>query len=595
MAFGTSFSTAYYTGLPTTSDTRWDVAIGGHGYMIDTDLIELFGRQTVPMIREQSDTGDKPAESSLNPAGLWRRAVESWHFGAGQDWYDRPDSNPYRFRTSKGVDVWTKYALGLLPDTTVADSSTDTNLYLAASGGRLYFSEGQTVRVTGVGDETFATATGTPAAAVTALASDGSTCYAGFGASGIYTASETVFASYATGTVDLVRYAHGRLLAANGNALYNVTASGAIPAALYTHPNASWDWTDATEGPGHIYLSGFAGDKSMIYRTAVKADGTALDVPVVAVKLPEGEIARSVTGYLGYVVIGTDNGVRFAVPDANGNLTLGALIPTGSAVYCAEGQDRFVWYGLTNYDSTSTGLGRLDLTSFTSDLTPAYATDLMATAQGTVQAVATYRDKRWFTVSGAGLYKQSTSEVASGTITTGRITYGLPDYKLAVALDVRHDPLPSAAAADLSVSVDDGAAEPVGTSETDGTSVSPPDAFVLNQVRGAHFEITATLEGDITLRRVTLRADPAAERTVVFTAPLLFRETLEMPGGVDQSFDLDAEFQYLTDLCANRTLTTYQEGGVAHPAVLDDYQWRPHKRTSLGPWDGTFVVKMKEV
>lgn len=594
-AFGFTLAQPYYTGLSVNADARWDVSIGGHGYMIDMDMLEQFGRQTVSMIRQQSDTSNRPAEASLNPAGLWRRAAESWHHGAGQDWYDRPDSDPYRFNTSKGVDPWTRFGLSLLPDTALASSSTDTNLYLAVAGGALYFSKGQAVNVTGVDNETFAVASGTPAANVTALASDGTTCYAGFGPSGIYTATGTSFASYVTGTVGLVRYAMGRLIAANNNILYNPIAAGALPAALYTHPNPLWRWTDATEGRGQIYVSGYAGDKSMIYRTAVKADGTALDIPVVAAKLPEGETARSISGYLGYVVIGTDNGVRFGVADDAGNLTLGSLIETTAPVYCAEGQGRFVWFGWTNYDTASTGLGRLDLQTFINNVTPAYASDLMVTGQGTVQAVATYRDKRWIAVNGLGLYKQAATKVASGTITSGRITFGLPDRKLAVTLNVRHDALPAAASVGLSLSVEDATPQVAGVSETDGTVVSPPDAFVLNQLRGAHFELTATLGGGATLRRVTLSADPAADRTVVFSAPLLLFSTVTMPGGVEQPVDVGSEFQYLADLCDQRTLTTYQEGGITYQVVLDDYTWRPYQRTSRGLWDGTFIARMKEL
>lgn len=594
MSLAIPFSTPWFTGDSTGDDARWDVMIGGHGYMVDRNNLEQYGRQTVPMIRQQSDTSDKPAEASLNPAGLWRRSVESWDHGAGQDWLDKPDSDPRRFNTSKGVNPWTKYGLTLLPAASLIETSTDTNLFLATASGRLYMSEGQNIRVTGVGDATFGNATGEPAAAVTSLTSDGTTAYAAFaGTAGIYTATGTVFAAHVTTlNYTLVRYAMGRLIGAVGNVLYNPIAAGASPGALYTHPNTAWTWTDATEGRGHIYLSGYSGDVSMIYRTAIKADGTALDIPVVAGRFPEGEIARSVTGYLGYLVIGTDKGVRFAISDDAGNLTIGSLIETASPVYAAEGQDRFVWYGLTNYDATSTGLGRLDLTTFTNDLTPAYASDLMASGQGTVQSVVTYGNRRWFTVSGLGAYQEQTTKVASGTVTSGRITYGIPDTKTAVEVDVRHDPLPAAASVTLSMSIDAGTAVVLGTSQLDGASVSAQDAFSINQSRGTFFEITASIAGDMTLRRVTLRADPAAERTTMYQVPLLFHERLTLPGEVETAFDVDVEFAYLTDLLTTRQVVNYQETDDTFRVVLEDYVWRPYERTDRF-WTGTFLVKMK--
>jgi len=598
MAYGTALSLPYFTGISTSSDSRWDVGIGGHGYMIDMDMIDQFGRQTVPMIRQQSDTSDKPGESSLNPAGLWRRSQESWHRGAGQVWLDKPDSDPFRFNTSKGVDPWNKYGITLLPATAVGEASADTNLYLTTASGRLYLSEGQTVRVTGVGDTTFATATGLPAASVNSVTGDGTYAYvAPAGANGIYRATGTVFAAYVTsGGFTLIGYVKGRLMGVGGsqNEIFNVTAAGVAPVALYVHPNLSWIWTDFGEGPNHILMSGHASDRSMIYKTAVKADGTGLDIPTVAATLPDGEIARSVTGYLGFVVIGTDKGARFATSDANGNLTLGSLIPTTSPVLCAEGQDRFVWYGLTNYDALSTGLGRLDLQTFVNDLTPAYATDLMATGQGAVQAVVTYQGRRWFTVAGLGAYQEQTAKVASGTVTSGRITYGLPDTKTVIDVDVRHDPLPAAAAVTLQLTTDAGTAVTLGTSDLDGSSVSPTDAFSVNQTRGTFFEVTATLAGSLTLRRVTLRADPSAERTTIFQAPLLFHENVLLRGEVEQHFDVDAEFAYLTELLDTRRVVTYQEADETRTVVVEDMTWRPYERTDRF-WSGTYIVKMKGI
>jgi len=596
VSLGVVLDIPYYTGASTNTDTRWDVSIGGHGYVIDTQLLSEFGRQTVSMIRQQSDTSNKPGEASLNPEGLWRRSVESWHHGAGQTWYDKPDSDPFRFRSSKGVDPWTRYGLSLLPDTSLLQAAAGTNQQLAVGGGRLYASDGTTVRVTGVGNTTFATATGTPGAAVTGLASDGTTVYAGFGASGVYTATGTAMSSVYTGTAGIVRYVLGRLIVASGKAIYNVTAAGAITGGtvLLDHPNTGWTWTDAGEGLGWIYLSGYAGDKSLIYKTQIKDDGTGLAVATVAAPLPDGELAQSVTGYLGFIVIGTDKGIRFAVPQGDGNLSIGSLIPTGLPVLCAEGQDRFVWYGLSNYDTTSTGLGRLDLQNFTDNQTPAYASDLMATAQGAVTSVVTYLTDRVFAVSGSGVWMETASKVPTGTFTTGRVTYGIPDSKTLVDIDVRHDPLPAAAEIVISLTLDAGTPFVVGRSDLDGSSVSTPGAFSVNQARGAYLEITATLNGDLTLRRVTLQSDPSAQRTTIYQVPLLLFDRVQLPGGVEADVDVQAEFTYLTGLMNTRQVVTYQEADDAYRVVLDDYTWKPDKR---GPdfWDGTFVARLKGV
>lgn len=597
MSLGIALDAPFYTGVGAEADPRFDVVLGGHGYMIDLEQIEQFGRQSVTMIRQQADNADRPAEASLNPDGLWRRAQDSWHHGAGQEWFDKPESLPTRFHESKGVDPWTKYGLTLLPDTDLIDAATESNLHLAVAAGRLYMASGQNVRVTGEGNTTFGDCTGEPAAQVTALTSDGATVYAAFGPRGIYTATGTVFAQFATGNTDLLRYCKGRLIAVDGAAVHNPTEAGALDddSHLFTHPTATWRWVDACPGPGHIYLAGRAGDKSAVYKTEVRPDGTALDIPVVAAELPDGELVHSVTGYLWYVVIGTSKGVRFAVPDNDGYLNVGALIETGSPVRCGEGQDRFIWYGLTNFDGTSTGLGRLDLKTFTGDLTPAFASDLMAADQGQVVSVATYLDRRVFTVATGGCYIQADDTVTSGYVTTGRITYGLPDTKTAADIDVRHDPLPAGASVALAVSIDDGETRAIGTSQTDGTAASADDTFVLNQARGTHFDITATLTGDVTLRRVTLHADPSSERTTIFQVPILFADSVGQ-GPVPRPMDADAEMQYLLGLLDTRQVFDYVEGGRTHRTVMHDYTWRPTQRSARRPlWDGTFIARLKEL
>jgi len=599
MALGTSLAAPYFAGISSVADSRWDVAIGGHGFMIDMDMIDQFGRQTVPMIRQQSDTSDKPGEASLNPAGLWRRAQESWHRGAGQSWLDKPDSDPHRFNTSKGVDPWTRYGVTLLPATSNVRVDSSDDQFLALASDRVYASDNLNIVVSNVNDATAWNAcSGEPGGRVNSLTSDGTNVYASFfGNVGIWRAAAggTVFSMWVTTNQwALLRYAKGRLLASIDNSIYNPTAAGASPAALYTHPNADWRWTDVGEGPNHILLAGAAGDRSQIYKTAVKADGTALDIPTVAATLPDGEVARSITGYLGFVVIGTDKGVRFAQSDANGNLTLGSLIPTAAGVYCAEGQDRFVWFGWTNYDATSTGLGRLDLSEFTAPLTPAYASDIMATTQGSIRSVVTFNGRLVFAVTGVGTYLESLTKVASGTVTSGRITYGLPDTKTVIDVDVRHDPLPAAAAVTLQLATDAGTAVTLGTSDLDGSSVSPADAFTVNQTRGTFFEVTATLAGALTLRRVTLRADPSADRTTIYQVPLLFHENVLLRGDVEQFFDVDTEFAYLTGLLDTRQVVAYQEADATRLVVVEDYTWRPYERTDRF-WSGTYIVKMKGV
>lgn len=606
MAISAPFTTPYYSGGVASSSEvpgLYPVALAGHSYLVDL-LSNQFRRKTIPLIRQQADSQQSPGEHSINPEDLWRRAAEDWSHGAGQAYLDRPDSDPARYRTSKGIDPWTRWQISLLPATGQKVSSANTNLYLAPAGARLYATNGTAVSystdITGA-SPTFTAVTSTPAAAATSITSDGFNVWTAHTASGIYSTNTGTgaAASYTTGTVTLVRYVKGRLMAAASNSVYNVITGGgaALPTALLTHANTGFTWIDMCEGRTHIYLAGYAGDKSLIYSTSIKPDGTALEVPSVAGELPDGEIVRSLQGYLGFVLIGTDKGLRFAAPDSSGKLTLGALIPTTSAVGCFEGQDRFAWYGLTNYDSTSTGLGRIDLSIFTQPLTPAYASDLMATGQGAVQSAATFQNLRAFTVSGLGIYAETTDKVASGTIDSGLITYGIPDEKMAVFLDLRHTALAGSVA--ISISADGDTFEPAGSSSTAGTSGTTVTA---GQQLGQTFEIRLTLtrSGSATttgptVTRSTLRSYPIPTRGETLEVPLVMHESLNVDGTV-RPLDVRAEFAFVKGLLDNQTLVSFQFGAETLSVFVEDYEWQPTSETQDGNfWNALLVVRLKSV
>jgi hypothetical protein len=102
------------------------VAINGRPYLVDI-RDNQFTRQFDARVRDSVDQSTEPGEGALNPQGLWRRSQSSWHYGAGQQYSDTADAEAYRFYTSKGVDVWTKGRLSLLPDTTRVLTSANTN------------------------------------------------------------------------------------------------------------------------------------------------------------------------------------------------------------------------------------------------------------------------------------------------------------------------------------------------------------------------------------------------------------------------------------------------------------------------------------
>ena len=595
----------FYEGVGASADVPGllPVAVNGRPFLIDY-ISPDWRWETLRILRPQSDTSEDTSEASLNNDALWRRSIESWHHGAGQTHLDRKDSDPYRFRSSKGIDVFTKWQASLLPATANRRASAGTNLALTTAGSYLYFADGNQVHWT-QNLTTFAATSadihaGDAPQSVKSITSDGNYVYAALGSNGLHRTARgtTVSAEYSALSCTLVAYVKGRLMAANGNAIYNVTASGAAPAALYTHPNTDFSWVGFAEGPGHIYAAGYSGDKSLVYRTAVQSDGTALDIPIVAGQLPDGEILRSITSYASVVALGTDKGIRTCAIDGDGNLLIGPLLPTG-VTRCFEGQDRFIWFGWDNYDGTSTGLGRLDLGEFTSDLAPAYASDLMAAGQGAVTSVVTYADKRVFAVSGVGFFAQTDDKVATGTIDSGNITYGITDNKLLVFADVRHSEIDGEV--EVAISTEGGSFATVGSS-AQGTGTT----LTTSNQSGEHFEARLTLARDSVdtdegpeIRRLTLRAQPQPDRPWVFILPLLLHRTIDTRASKPLVRSPKEDRQFLTDLL--NQVVNLQDEGESFTVILEDIAWKPLRpdRTprNTADWseEGTVTLRMKTV
>jgi hypothetical protein len=301
--------------------------------------------------------------------------------------------------------------------------------------------------------------------------------------------------------------------------------------------------------------------------------------------------------------------VRFCQPDTNGNLQIGPLIETDSAVRCFEGQGRFVWFGWDNYDSTSTGLGRLNLTAFpetvdTGARVPAYASDLMVTGQGNVLSIATFNDLRVFAVSGIGVWAESDSKVASGTITSGRITYGLPDDKTAISLDVRNASLEGSYTTAVSLNGD--------VFVQNGAETAPNDSgteFPVENMTGETFAVQLTLyrsESDPTtgpvIHRWTLKATQGANdgANEYIITPFLLFEKLLLPNNQEVRCDVKAERDAIKALRRSRRVVQYQEADETYRVQVENFQWIPaglrwNEEGVFRTPDGTMVTQMKRL
>jgi hypothetical protein len=608
----------YYSGTAVSAlvPNIFPVAIDGRPYMIDQKSGQ-FKRGYEQRVRDSTDDSTTPGEGAINPGGLWRRGQDSWHLGAGQQYADTAASQPYRFYKSKGINPWVKGQLSLLNATRLPSSSamTGTNLKMIEVNGYIYVADGQTLKYS---DNPYASSptwtsvtTGAPTAAINDITTDGKQVYVAYANEGILMTTiggSTLTDHYATsGTYNYTKlgFAKGFVLGFHNDPSDNpprshihiipYAASTSHGTATATLRDPNFVCTGIVGGQNAIYISGHSNDAGIVYRLGIKSDGT-VDVAIVALELPTGEYPTALHGYLGFIVIGTNKGVRYCSTDTEGNLVAGSLIPTSGDVEGFSSEDRFVWFTWSRYDSTSGGLGRLDLSNFIAPNTPAFSTDLMYASTNDAQSVATLAGKRLFTISGVGVVAEDSANlVASGDIETGTWRWGIPDRKFVAKIDTRSTPLVGSITSYLKI--DDGAYESVGTwslAEDIENSFDGSDSKAIE----ADFKFTlerGTATTGPTFTRWMARAYAAPFRSQVFSVPILLHKSVTVRGK-EYFYDVDEQQTFFDGLIESPRIVTLQIGSFTHNVILEDIVWEP--TDSVGnswAFEGTLVVTLRSV
>ena len=417
-------------------------------------------RQTAPFKKEQFDNNQEPGEQSLT--GWWIRSQSSFHSGTGIKFYDPSggETTAHRFADSSNVDVWTKGQVTLLKETanltgvttgtykliSIVDGSTDKILGWTPASTTIknYTPTGTAVEYTHV------TGIGTPLdTAILAIVSDGTNLFIADN-DHIYTgpiATPTAGYSryYNTDSEKVVLgWVKQRLVAGIGASVYELTnAKGSthvLPTATYTHPNSGWTWTSISEGGSAIYAAGYAGTSGAIYKFILSTSTGSMPTltsGIIAAKLPSGEYPLKIESYLGYLVIGTNKGVRVATisegASTAGDLSYGPLIIEASNTGLDFAfRDKFVY--VTGSIGGCPGLYRIDLSNEIETLRFAYATDTFLSGVGGYATSVDFvgnSNQIAFTTSGSnGIAIQSTTVSAeTGYIKTGKIRYGTLEPK----------------------------------------------------------------------------------------------------------------------------------------------------------------------
>jgi hypothetical protein len=257
-----------------------------------------------------------------------------------------------------------------------------------------------------------------------------------------------------TVTNAVMEYTKERIVMCVNDSVYEFSTSATtLPTAVYDHNDPDHIFTSITSSGAAIYISGYSGIQSNIYKFTLSTTGAmpTLTSAITAAELPVGEITFKISYYLGYMSIGTNKGMRVAqVSDQDGSIAYGPLLfESTQPVYDFAFRDKYIW-AATGVDGQA-GLTRVNLGTEISQLVFAYVWDVydpddVILSRTTTCAFMGDTDRIAFCNAGNGsdgsIYIQSASVLmATGYLRTGFIRYNTLENKIFKLVQPRIDTL----------------------------------------------------------------------------------------------------------------------------------------------------------
>ena len=463
------------------STVAYDIAIGGQPFFLETSDDSPYRRVTAQYRKQQIDQTREPGEQTLT--GWWIRSQSTFHLGQGINFFEpaQDESLRFQYKYSKGCNVWTKGQVTLLRDVTSSNTTTgtlNTNLrpYQYARSIRwssingILLHDDYTIRKISVsGTATaFETNTAPTDARIFSVCDDGVYAYWVTNSSPtgdlefykkLLTADTSTSAtlmfttSGLTVTNAVIEYTKQRIVAAINNKVYEISSTATVlPTEVYTHPDNDIVFTSITSSGSAIYLSAYSGIQSNIFKFTLSTAGAmpTLTSAITAAELPVGEKVFRIAYYLGYMAIGTSEGLRIAdVSGTDGSLAYGPLLfESDQPVYDVAFRDRYLWC-TTNVDGNP-GVTRVDLgQQVGSNLVFAYAWDLYkpdvtghlttACAFNGNSNQLTFVTNYASSTDGAVYIEAESTLVESAFLRTGFIRYNTLENKIFKTLTPRFD------------------------------------------------------------------------------------------------------------------------------------------------------------
>ena len=462
----------------------YDIAIAGLPFFITPLDDSPYRRVTAQYRKNQFDTSREPGEQTLT--GWWLRSQSSFHFGQGIKFFEpaQDESLRFQFTESKGLDVWTKGQATLLN----ACDTTHTVTGGIQSNGRpwqiarsiryngtdavLFWDEYDVDKIAADGTVThfidYNSGTDYP---VHAICDDGVYAYwvtnvlnAGTPRLRVYkklltansTVAPTLMISSNSITVSnaVMEYTKERIIMCVNDKVYEFASSATtLPTPVYSHNDPDHIFTSITSSGAAIYIAGFSGIQSNIYKFTLETTGAmpTLTSAITAAEMPVGEKVFKISYYLGYMAIGTSIGMRVAqVSDQDGSIAYGPLLfESTQPVYDFAFRDKYIW-ATTGVDGQA-GVTRVNLGTEISTLVFAYVWDLYDPTDTILHHTTTCAfvgntNRLCFASAGNGvdgvIYIQSATELMeTGYLRTGFIRYNTLENKIFKLVQPRIDTL----------------------------------------------------------------------------------------------------------------------------------------------------------
>ena len=426
--------------LPSPSNTSAPESQG-----FEANLDDLFlrfavgpGRQlninTAPLQAQAIQTSETPEDFQQEFGQIYSRTDFSG--GSGLDKAHRRNASEtdfQRFWDSKGIDVFNgkqvgqEYKVSLLHDTDELSSSTETNLYMEELSGSIFFAVGDVLkRIDSPLDASPSVDTETAPSAgndITGMAILGTRLYlVANGNIYVRTAEDTYSTHNSHKTFSKIWSMKGRIVASDTSGdLYEVPDSS-NPTTMKTLPTGT-EWTDLTDG-GAVVLA--AASDGYIYSFADESSTLTLKGQTFI----EGEVPNAIDAAQGFIFYGTYQNTasgkigrlyRAEITNAN---NLYVLVNAQLIKQWGDGTttlNQAPYKIISTRDSIYTGI--VDSASKTNLWryylpTAGIARDIEFAESGIVEAMAVFSDRLFATISGGGLYRESTNYVSTGYIIT---------------------------------------------------------------------------------------------------------------------------------------------------------------------------------